>query len=361
MILPMRNCTPIICLCALILMIFTGTAHATDRALVIKNICSEDFSEQRSALANLVEAGALGNADTAIWAKTVVDSFEKRALRCSDTIAVIDLSSKILLATSLDTLTDVDLSDYKKPSVNLRLRATAASAAAVLRLFTETNADARLSAASRLDKRREAVNAEIIAAALERESDSRVIEALEGVYSSLLLSDPDPEKRIAAISAISADATMRNRTTISQFLEKETDKKVLEKGQSALAGIDTILAFGKLLSTLYSGLSYASVLLLAALGLGIIFGLMGVINLAQGELIMIGAYAAWFTQEALRITAPDLLDYYLIAAIPVSFLAASLVGLLMEVLVIRRLYDRPLMTLLATWAISLLLLSLIHI
>ena len=130
-------------------------------------------------------------------------------MRCSDTIAVIDLSSKILLATSLDTLTDVDLSDYKKPSVNLRLRATAASAAAVLRLFTETNADARLSAASRLDKRREAVNAEIIAAALERESDSRVIEALEGVYSSLLLSDPDPEKRIAAISAISADATMR--------------------------------------------------------------------------------------------------------------------------------------------------------
>ena len=72
-------------------MIFTGTAHATDRALVIKNICSEDFSEQRSALANLVEAGALGNADTAIWAKTVVDSFEKRALRCSDTIAVICL------------------------------------------------------------------------------------------------------------------------------------------------------------------------------------------------------------------------------------------------------------------------------
>ena len=94
----------------------------------------------------------------------------------------------------------------------------------MLQLFTEANADARLSAASKLDKRREAVNADIIASALVREKDTRVIESLEGLYSSLLLSNPDPEKRIAAISAIAADATMRNRTTISQFLEKETNK-----------------------------------------------------------------------------------------------------------------------------------------
>ena len=357
----MRNCTLTPCLFALILMVFAGTAYATDRALVIKNICSEDFSEQRLALANLAEAGALGDADTAIWAKTVVDSFEKRALRCGDKIAVIEASSETLSATSLDVLRNVNLSDFKKPSVNLKLRATAASAAAVLQLFTEANVDARLSAASKLDKRREAVNADIIASALERERNSRVIESLEGLYSSLLLSDPDPKKRLAAISAIAADATMRNRTTISQFLEKEADKKVLEKGQEALANIDRILALGKMLSVLYSGLSYASVLLLAALGLGIIFGLMGVINLAQGELIMIGAYAAWFTQEALRITAPNLLEYYLIAAIPVSFLAASLVGLMMEELVIRRLYNRPLMTLLATWAISILLINTVRV
>ena len=361
MILPMRNCTLTTCLFAFIFIVFASTAYATDRALVIKNICSEDFSEKRLALANLAEAGALGDADTAIWAKAVVDAFEKRALRCGDKIAVIDESSKILSATSLDILTDVDLSDFKKPSVNLRLRATAASAAAVLRLFTEANADARLSAALQLDKRREAVNADIIASALQSERNGRVIEGLEGLYSSLLLSDPDPEKRMAAISAIAADPTMRNRTTISQFLEKETDKIVLNKGQSALADIDRILTLGKILSALYSGLSYASVLLLAALGLGIIFGLMGVINLAQGELIMIGAYAAWFTQETLRITAPNLLEYYLIAAIPVSFLAASLVGLMMEVLVIRRLYDRPLMTLLATWAISILLINTVRV
>jgi urea transport system permease protein len=115
------------------------------------------------------------------------------------------------------------------------------------------------------------------------------------------------------------------------------------------------------LATLYSGLSYASVLLLAALGLAIIFGLMGVINLAQGEFIMIGAYAAWFVQNAIRAAAPGLLDWYLIVALPVSFVAAALVGLVMEALVLRRLYDRPLMTLLATWAVSLLLINLVRV
>lgn len=102
-------------------------------------------------------------------------------------------------------------------------------------------------------------------------------------------------------------------------------------------------------------------LFLAALGLAIIFGLMGVINLAQGELIMVGAYAAWFTQQALSFLFPGALDYYLILAIPVSFAAAALVGLVMVALVIRRLYDRPLMTLLATWAISILLINSVRV
>jgi urea transport system permease protein len=89
--------------------------------------------------------------------------------------------------------------------------------------------------------------------------------------------------------------------------------------------------------------------------------LIGVINLAQGELIMVGAYAAWFTQQAIRAVAPALVDWYLVLAIPVSFAAAALVGLVMEALVIRRLYDRPLMTLLATWAISLLLINTVRV
>jgi urea transport system permease protein len=115
------------------------------------------------------------------------------------------------------------------------------------------------------------------------------------------------------------------------------------------------------LATLYSGLSFASILFMAAIGLAVIFGLMGVINLAQGELIMIGAYATWMVQEALRYYAPGLLDYYLIIAIPVAFLVTAAIGILLEVVLLRHLYKRPLMSLLATWAVSLFLSNLVRV
>ncbi|MEO1470449.1 MAG: urea ABC transporter permease subunit UrtB, partial [Pseudomonadota bacterium] len=201
----------------------------------------------------------------------------------------------------------------------------------------------------------------VLAAALESETDPAVAEAIGAIRTSLLLGDPDPTRRAEAIGAIAADATLRNRTTIAGALENESDPAVLAAGEAALAEIDRTLAIGRALATLYSGVSYASVLLLAALGLAIIFGLMGVINLAQGELIMVGAYAAWFTQEAIRAAVPGLLDWYLFLAIPVSFSAAALVGIAMEATVIRRLYDRPLMTLLATWAISLLMINAVRV
>ncbi|MCU0827663.1 MAG: hypothetical protein MUE52_09710 [Tabrizicola sp.] len=102
-------------------------------------------------------------------------------------------------------------------------------------------------------------------------------------------------------------------------------------------------------------------LLLAALGLAIIFGLMGVINLAQGEFIMIGAYGAWFVQNVIRAAAPGLLDWYLILALTLSFATAALVGPVMEALVLRRLFDRPLMMLLATWAVRLLPINLVRV
>lgn len=347
----------------LLMLVFLGTglsAQAQDRRAILAEICSGEFAAQQAALAALAGAGADTGAEGAIWAGRIVEAFEGRALRCGEGVAVID-GDPPLLAESLSPAEDVDLSSLSAPSVNLRLRATAASAAAVLRLFTEADPAERLSAANYLDRRREAATAEVIGAALEAETDPAVRLALETLRASLLLADPEPDNRIAAIQAIAQDATLRNRTTIAQALEGETDAGVIAAGERALAEIDQLLAVGEVLATLYSGASYASVLFLAALGLAVIFGLMGVINLAQGELIMVGAYATWFTQEAIRTVLPGSLDYYLLLAIPVSFLAAALVGLLMEALVIRRLYERPLMTLLATWAISLLLINTVRV
>jgi urea transport system permease protein len=125
----------------------------------------------------------------------------------------------------------------------------------------------------------------------------------------------------------------------------------------ALGGVRDRLAWGERVGVVFTGISLGSILLLAALGLAITYGLMGVINMAHGELLMIGAYATYVVQNVFRNHLPGLFDYYILAAIPLSFLASALVGAAMERSVIRWLYGRPLETLLATWGISLVLMQ----
>jgi urea transport system permease protein len=112
-----------------------------------------------------------------------------------------------------------------------------------------------------------------------------------------------------------------------------------------------------MIGRVFSGVSLGSILLLAALGLAITYGLMGVINMAHGELIMIGAYATYVVQNLFRSHAPGVFDLYLVAAVPVAFAASAVVGMALERSVIRFLYGRPLETLLATWGISLILIQ----
>jgi len=187
---------------------------------------------------------------------------------------------------------------------------------------------------------------------------------LEGVRGVRLLSDPDPENRLKAITLVAAKPSQQNLTTLVNlaadpaYAADPRIKAALDYGTSS---IRSWLRAGDILSVLFSGLSYASILFLASLGLAIIFGLMGVINLAQGELIMVGAYATYFVQEALRVIAPGLLEFYIILALPFAFLVSAAVGLAMEVTVIRHLYRRPLITLLATWAVSLLLINSVRV
>ena len=343
----------------IVVAMFFATPALADREALTRALCAPGLGDKVAALAGMAEAGATGGADEARWAQTVVVAVEDRSLRCAP--------DGVFIGDGDDARDAVTLAPAAAPAdaaglpINNRLRATAASASAALALFTEASPAARARAAAGLERRREALSLRIVDAALAAETDSAVIVTLEALRARMLLDDPDPENRIRAIEAIASSATLRNRTLIEQALIAETDADVVAAGEAAIAGIDRALTIGRMLSTLYSGLSYASVLLLAALGLAIIFGLMGVINLAQGEFIMIGAYAAWFVQNAIRAAAPGLLDWYLVIAMPISFLAAALVGIVMEALVLRRLYDRPLMTLLATWAVSLLLINLVRV
>ncbi|MCJ9713204.1 urea ABC transporter permease subunit UrtB, partial [Bordetella hinzii] len=137
----------------------------------------------------------------------------------------------------------------------------------------------------------------------------------------------------------------------------DADTGVREAAATALRGIDRHMATMEWAGNLFYGLSLGSVLLLAALGLAITFGLMGVINMAHGELLMIGAYATYLVQTFFRAWLPGWLDWYVLAALPVAFLIAALVGMALERTVIRWLYGRPLETLLATWGISLILMQ----
>jgi len=192
--------------------------------------------------------------------------------------------------------------------------------------------------------------------AREQETDREVQEVLRATAAMLSLASPEPAQRLAAIDELRRAHAKRQ---LVQRLEVEQDPTVLAALHDAIRSVDLALQRAAMVGLVFSGLSLGSILLLAALGLAVTFGLMGVINMAHGELLMVGAYATWLVQGAFR--GSHHFDWYLVAALPASFLAAALVGALLEVTVVRRLYGRPLETLLATWGASLLIIQAVRV
>jgi urea transport system permease protein len=178
---------------------------------------------------------------------------------------------------------------------------------------------------------------------------------LEQVRWAMLLGSDDKTKRLSAATALGASGTPATKTLLLERQKSEAEADVRAAIVAALKAIDGRLAWGERLGVLFTGISLGSILLLVALGLAITYGLMGVINMAHGELMMIGAYATYLVQSLFRTWLPGAFDAYVLVAIPVSFLTAALVGAVLERSVIRWLYGRPLETLLATWGISLML------
>jgi urea transport system permease protein len=164
----------------------------------------------------------------------------------------------------------------------------------------------------------------------------------------------DRETRLAAIRRLGESNSPNSRTLLAEAVN-DTDEDIRGAAQRSLREVQGKLAWGERAGLLFAGISLGSILLLAALGLAITYGLMGVINMAHGELIMIGAYTTYVVQVLFRKS--NFFDWYLLAAVPASFIAAAAVGMVLERLVIRWLYGRPLETLLATWGISLMLIQ----
>ncbi|MBA3902743.1 MAG: urea ABC transporter permease subunit UrtB [Rhodocyclaceae bacterium] len=243
-------------------------------------------------------------------------------------------------------------------TINNRIRGELSAALAVLRLF-DPDRQTRLQAAQELAGSADAEMAPLLARALEKERDPRIGRILSLAHAQANLKNPDAAVRLAAVKALGESGNPNVKNLLAALTDKnaEPDEKVRIEAAASVRAVESRLAFGDNAGRVFSGLSLGSILLLAALGLAITYGVMGVINMAHGELLMVGAYATFAMQTVFRNHFPGALDWYVAAAIPAAFFAAALVGIVMERTVIRFLYGRPLETLLATWGISLFLIQ----
>jgi len=246
--------------------------------------------------------------------------------------------------------------DAEDVMLNNRLRGEIDTALAALKLFS-SDASLRQQAAMALLKEPDASRAPVLEKALAVEKDAKVLALLKQALAAAQLSHADAALRLSAAKTLADSTQPEVLQLLNQQLSAETDVAVQSALKLAIAKVQDSLRWGDRLGQLFTGASLGSILLLVALGLAITYGLMGVINMAHGELMMIGAYATYVVQVAFRHYLPGAFDFYLLAALPVAFITSALVGALMERSILKHLYGRPLETLLATWGISLVLMQ----
>ena len=226
-------------------------------------------------------------------------------------------------------------------------------------------ADARRSAATDLGTSGKSVAIPWLDQAAAKEPNKWVRYTMHESAALLRLGGDDEAAKLVAVGTL-GDLASQNAVPALRELEKagtaegatESQQALAKVARASLERIETWAAWSTAIETLFRGISLSSILLIMSVGLAIVFGLMGVINMAHGELMMVGAYATFMTQEAFRAFFPaSIFDWYFAAAMPMAFLAAAGCGMLLEVTVIRFLYGRPLETMLATWGISLVLMQ----
>jgi urea transport system permease protein len=338
----LRKLFLIACLC------FARVACAGIAPVLLAPLASDDPDARVEAIAKI---GALANGDatrllTALQAGDVYTTPDGKLYLVADDKAT-DIATGVTgpLPEGLDGL-----------MVNNRLRGAIDEALSALKMFSPDRAQ-RLAAVTELQKSATLAQAPLIEKALGKETDAEVRELLRLVAATANLQSPDVTKRRSAVETLAGSSNASLRPQLQSMLTEDPDASVRVAAAQTLQALDSRLARTEFIGNVFYGISLASVLLLAALGLAITFGLMGIINMAHGELLMIGAYTTYLCQMAFRRWMPDSLDWYLAAALPAAFVVTALVGIALERTVIRWLYGRPLETLLATWGISLMLMQ----
>jgi urea transport system permease protein len=336
----------------------TASAWALDVQTVSK-LADEDNAAKLQAIAALVNSGdpAALPALQALRDGKLYATTDGHVL-IDATGGVVDAATGQPVQQSLESLEPI--------RINNRIRGTLDSALSAFALFSSDRA-ARLNAARGMEGSTSESLLTLLNKALEKETDPQIKASLQQTRAGMQIKDADPKMRLEAIKVLGASNDQRTKMRLLPLLEKnadgsfvEPDASVRSEAEYAVKMIDRRVAMSAYAGRLFAGVSLASILMLAALGLAITYGLLGVINMAHGEMIMIGAYAMYVTQYLFKVHAPSWFDYYPLAALPVAFLSAALVGVVLERTVIRWLYGRPLETLLATWGISLFLIQLVR-
>jgi len=228
------------------------------------------------------------------------------------------------------------------------------------------DANTRRSAATDLGMLGKPVAIPWLEQAAVREPNRWVRYTIEEAAQLLKLASDDQATKIAAATRLGELRSQNALPALKELLQQassdagatDQQKTITQAARDAIERIELWASWSGAIETIFRGISLSSILLMMSLGLAIIFGLMGVINMAHGELMMVGAYATFVTQEWFKAYLPTgLFDYYFLASMPISFLVAALFGLLLEATVIRFLYGRPLETMLATWGVSLVLIQ----
>ena len=239
---------------------------------------------------------------------------------------------------------------------NNRMRGELDTALAGVRLFSKDEKQRR-EAIRALQGQGDEAKLPLIDKALAAETFPALKDQLVLVRASILLGSADKDKRIEAARQLAGSANPGVKTALIERIKIEDQSDVKAALQASLRQVEAALAWGDKIAAVFSGISLGSILLLVALGLAITYGLMGVINMAHGELMMVGAYATYIVQVLFQKFFPGAFDWYLLAALPAAFGTSALLGAALERGIIRFLYGRPLETLLATWGISLMLMQ----
>jgi urea transport system permease protein len=329
-------------------LLLAAPVNADDLDTALNRFAADDFAETEAAIPEIVASGAPN-------AQAILEALSARRLYFAENRVVYqtEAGDYIDARTGKPTEGGDDLSLVR---INNNLRGVIDAALGGLSLLSPDRAK-RLQAAESIFKTRDAQSLPLLDQALARETDGAVKRALLSAKAAAILATPEspPDEQLKAVEALKMRRDQEALAQLQSALPTIQSPQVRNAIQAAAEDIESRLKLLGVAQNVWYGLSLGSVLLLSSIGLAITFGVMGVINMAHGEMVMLGAYTTFLIQEFFRAHAPQAFGFSLPVAVPLAFLFTALVGIAIERGIIRFLYGRPLETLLATWGVSLIL------